>query len=448
MTEQQQRRDLGHGHTNGCKTTLLRRNDGNGQLLDSVKRRLFASLAVKSATTKLVSNPKSERAERKNHPFQCCRIPRLLRVIVFLLLMLSLLFRNNMKVEQRPQSLFRTTTEAATTATIKRGKVYECGYSRRKLIKALFPDFELMGTWQGMNNNNNATTSNVSTIQSSDILVMGMRGPCPKKKPNNGHFNGTVIYVNGEPEGDISELNSRSESPHWNRVYQLGPYRGQSTKNSIQVYHVAAYLIEKIHQSMWDWIFDMKQKPQNTGANDAVIYVAKNCAKYRQLAAQRISTVIPIKFGGQCSVSSPNAQKVIMPNARDEHWENWRIYKDYKYCLVMENTKISGYVSEKILLAFLGGCIPVYWGTDEIFEIFNRDAFIYYDINNSQKTIDEIKYLQSNTTAYVEKLKYQRILQNVTYAKQEIFSLTDEIGNGKLKHFIRTKIGLEPNFSN
>ena len=63
---------------------------------------------------------------------------------------------------------------------------------------------------------------------------------------------------------------------------------------------------------------------------------------------------------------------------------NCKVNRNYQFCLVMENTKVDAYISEKIMLAFLGGCIPIYWGTLDVYEIFNANAFIYYDIDQPE----------------------------------------------------------------
>ena len=36
-----------------------------------------------------------------------------------------------------------------------------------------------------------------------------------------------------------------------------------------------------------------------------------------------------------------------------------------------------GYVTEKIVNAFLAGSIPIYWGSRAVLEIFNPESFIY-----------------------------------------------------------------------
>jgi len=69
----------------------------------------------------------------------------------------------------------------------------------------------------------------------------------------------------------------------------------------------------------------------------------------------------------------------------------------------MENTKSIGYVTEKILYAFMSGAIPIYYGSNDIFNIFNKDAFIWFDpIEHVTETLRKIKYLNENRSAYLE----------------------------------------------
>eukprot|EP00434_Breviolum_minutum_P003115 symbB.v1.2.002741.t2/scaffold146.1/size298692/22 len=53
------------------------------------------------------------------------------------------------------------------------------------------------------------------------------------------------------------------------------------------------------------------------------------------------------------------------------------LLRPYKFALVFENKLVPGYVTEKIVNAFLAGCIPIYWGSRSVLEIFNPEAFIY-----------------------------------------------------------------------
>ena len=72
-------------------------------------------------------------------------------------------------------------------------------------------------------------------------------------------------------------------------------------------------------------------------------------------------------------------------------WMNLtNIYKDYKFVFTMENSNEDGYITEKIMNAYIAGAIPIYWGTKEVKDIFNPKSFIY--------VLDYLK--EDNTTDY------------------------------------------------
>jgi len=51
------------------------------------------------------------------------------------------------------------------------------------------------------------------------------------------------------------------------------------------------------------------------------------------------------------------------------------IYKHFKFVLAIENSNIDGYITEKILLPFIAGSVPIYWGNKDIKKYFNHKAF-------------------------------------------------------------------------
>jgi len=51
--------------------------------------------------------------------------------------------------------------------------------------------------------------------------------------------------------------------------------------------------------------------------------------------------------------------------------------KDYKFCFAYENMQnVKGYVTEKIFDAFMAGCVPVYWGAENIVEYIPKNCFV------------------------------------------------------------------------
>lgn len=129
-------------------------------------------------------------------------------------------------------------------------------------------------------------------------------------------------------------------------------------------------------------------------------------------------------------------------DAQRGNWpENMLHFHRYRFALVMENTEAGGYVTEKILNAFLAGSIPVYFGTREVFEIFNPRAFVFYDISNPQPALDLVAHLEANRTAYLSML-HEPIVAHGDETIARYFSLhEDDPGAGRLKWAIRELIG-------
>ena len=53
--------------------------------------------------------------------------------------------------------------------------------------------------------------------------------------------------------------------------------------------------------------------------------------------------------------------------------------KDYRYCIVIENTQCESYGTEKIVDAISVGTIPIYWGCPNIGNFFNLDGIVTWD---------------------------------------------------------------------
>jgi len=118
----------------------------------------------------------------------------------------------------------------------------------------------------------------------------------------------------------------------------------------------------------------------------------------------------------------------------------------FRFCFVLENRRHEGYITEKIINAFLGGCIPIYYGTAEIFDIFNPKSFIFYDIENPESALSEIARLENNATAYAEVMA-ERLFLEGNETIQKYFSLRDEIiPNARLKKEIRNMLRYRCNY--
>jgi hypothetical protein len=164
---------------------------------------------------------------------------------------------------------------------------------------------------------------------------------------------------------------------------------------------------------------------------------------FRQIANAGLSKV---HYGGRCDggVKKNQTKAQRYPNkVKLANWQdNRQIYEEFRFCLTMEHVATPGYITEKILLAFWAGCVPIYWGPpkEEILDIFNPKAFVFWDVNHPEKALERIRYLEENRTAYEQVLQQPMLAPG---ALEKYFSLDDNFGGGVLKARIRRFLGLE-----
>ena len=64
------------------------------------------------------------------------------------------------------------------------------------------------------------------------------------------------------------------------------------------------------------------------------------------------------------------------------------LLKDFRFHVVIENTNIAGWFTEKLIDCFRTGTVPIYWGNPLIDEIFDREGMII--CHTEQQIIDAI----------------------------------------------------------
>ncbi len=99
---------------------------------------------------------------------------------------------------------------------------------------------------------------------------------------------------------------------------------------------------------------------------------------------------------------------------KDKH----EIYSRTKFSFCYENVSdLSDYITEKIFDSFFSGCVPVYWGADNILDHIPKNCFIdkrdfssNYDLNKYLQSIDESEYsdYQENILNYLNSAQSQK----------------------------------------
>lgn len=100
------------------------------------------------------------------------------------------------------------------------------------------------------------------------------------------------------------------------------------------------------------------------------------------------------------------------PRSGQDCWYNDKLHKrysNYTFMMAMENTISPGYITEKILNSFIAGAIPIYYGTDEIKNVFNSNAFIH--VTDYRSIEDCAAFISNMTSEDIQQMQSQHILK-------------------------------------
>ena len=331
--------------------------------------------------------------------------------------------------------------------------MYLCGYvdtSSLSRYADMFPFHQYVAL---ANTNDSASSSGPPNVTANDVMVVVGRTNaepgCPLSLWNNRRSAfrtwitetpAKVLLTNGESYGEF--LNP---TPN---IYQIGYFPDHAENRTMRVRFVQ-WVLMQYGPDRWRRIFDPQYKPQGN-AERFLVYAASKCKVHRELAVDKLSEIGIIDQGGRCGGILHRSDRFrAVPELQEGRlawYHNIDHFQPYRFCLVMENTYLAGYVTEKILNAFLAGCVPIYYGSTEVFDLFHRDSFIYYNISDPQPALDRIQYLETNRTAYDEMKENVPILAHGEDTIREYFSLTMAMGgNGTLMKRLHAFMGL-PSF--
>lgn len=307
------------------------------------------------------------------------------------------------------------------------------------------------------------TTQSLSDATPNDFLVHHMHQYCPVDVLL---FPGKQLHINHPTHG----FNAYGKyTPPNKNVYVIGSH--DEGMNSIHLpYAMMKWWVlvksmgsqSEVDVSTMEKLFLPSARPQNT-RKEFLLYVNSHYAAHRETAVMMLSKLGPVHALGSCQgnpvipaivdASKPlrcqpyadneRPPSIIVPdnsNTGQSAYFNRLISQDFRYSLLMEDANIFGLITERIIDGFMSGTVPIYYGTPEIFDIFNPKAFIYFDINNHKEALDRIQYLEENPDAYQQLLK-EPILANGIRTIEKYFSFEDSIGDGVLKKRVRAKLG-------
>jgi hypothetical protein len=257
------------------------------------------------------------------------------------------------------------------------------------------------------------------------------------------HFNGHVVLFSGE--SDEEDPVQGANKP---KVHGFGPVRTPRTED-ITLYYMQLVWWDLFQTALPPLAMtDPSHRPKGKRTN-YMIYANSNCVPFREEAVGRLSEFGRVHVGGKCPGRPPrrssgdrsNLTKIATGVNLRNWWDNTRVYSEYRFCFVMEHVNHAAYITEKILMAFIGGCIPIYYGASGVFDIFNEKAFIFYNISDPQPALDKMKALESDKELY-EQMFQEPIAAHGDATIEKYFSFSDDVGHGVLKQRIRETLGI------
>ena len=103
----------------------------------------------------------------------------------------------------------------------------------------------------------------------------------------------------------------------------------------------------------------------------------------------------------------------------------------------MENTRVAGYVSEKLFMGALAGGIPIYFGANDVANYVNPKSFIYCDV--SKEVMEEMR-------SYYPRGKRPRLFLFPTQpTDDELLSFADRHLRPQLEPCVKRVIDLDNN---
>ena len=102
-------------------------------------------------------------------------------------------------------------------------------------------------------------------------------------------------------------------------------------------------------------------------------------------------------FGSGCNNPFEHKEEILAP---------------YRFSIVVENSQINDYFSEKLLDTIALGTIPIYWGTKNIGNYFNKEGIISFN------TIEELQQILNTLTPELYESKFNAIQENLDIVKK------------------------------
>jgi len=207
------------------------------------------------------------------------------------------------------------------------------------------------------------------------------------------------IFFNGESQERIIDDTFKNNKYRLSKIPEYNIIlTGKFTNKSIKTVNTPLFIPYIYSNNYLSFLQNPSPRLLVPKKNICAVISNSNCPK-RNYFLNKLQKIIRIDYAGNFRNNTPKIPGPYNSN------EILNFYSQYKFVICLENTKQETYITEKIINGFLAKTIPIYWGSDNIYDYFNKERFINIPnlseimINKTISTIidiiaDDNKYLE------------------------------------------------------
>ena len=208
-----------------------------------------------------------------------------------------------------------------------------------------------------------------------------------------------TIFFNGESQERIIYDIFRNNKQ---RLFKIPDYNiiltGKFTNKSIKTVNMPLFISYIYSNNYLNLLKNQTPIHLVPKKNICAVISNSNCPK-RNYFLDKLQKQFHIDYAGSFRNNTPKIQGAYNSN------EIFNFYSQYKFVICLENTKQETYITEKIINGFLARTIPIYWGSDNIYDYFNKERFINIPNLNEimiNNTINQIKQIIADDNKYLQ----------------------------------------------
>jgi hypothetical protein len=157
--------------------------------------------------------------------------------------------------------------------------------------------------------------------------------------------------------------------------------------------------------------------------NDVCVIISNPRGKERTDFLNQLEKEFKVCYAGRYK---NNIGGFIKP---DYHSKEYRDFvNQFKFIVSMENSREDTYITEKLINGLLSNIIPVYWGSEKVYDYINKDRFLCLEnINNTSAIINKMKELKNDDSKWLNIVNHNVFPNNENKLERTLENIAEDI---------------------